>query len=384
MNGRMKCILALLLVCATVRGEAGRVDFAVAVRARESIDKATAYLLKEQRSDGGWAAAGKSHPAVTALVISALAADPRIGPNHPAVTRATALLLQSVQPDGGVYVDAEAMPNYHTSVALMALASLKDKAHRDTIAKAQSFLKKIQWDEGEGHEASSPWYGGAGYGKSKRPDLSNTQLMIEALAQSGLPPDDPVYKKAMKFVERCQMLGTSNDQPFAEESADGGFVYSPANGGESKAGTDVVGGRPRLRSYGSMTYAGFKSLLYARVDRGDPRIQAAFDWIRKTYTLDSNPNMPGEQSKEGLYYYYHVFARALDIYGTETIEDAAGRQRRWRDELCVKIMSLQRDDGSWLNEQDRWFEGYPHLVTAYAVLAMQTALGDGPTVALKP
>lgn len=133
-----------------------------------------------------------------------------------------------------------------------------------------------------------------------------------------------------------------------------------------------------------MTYAGFKSLLYARVDRGDPRIQAAFDWIRKTYTLDSNPNMPGEQSKEGLYYYYHVFARALDIYGTETIEDAAGRQRRWRDELCVKIMSLQRDDGSWLNEQDRWFEGYPHLVAAYAVLAMQTALGDGPTVALKP
>jgi squalene-hopene/tetraprenyl-beta-curcumene cyclase len=36
-------------------------------------------------------------------------------------------------------------------------------------------------------------------------------------------------------------------------------------------------------------------------------------------------------------------------------------------------LSLQRENGSWLNEADRWYEGNPHLVTAYAVLALQTA-----------
>ena len=123
-----------------------------------------------------------------------------------------------------------------------------------------------------------------------------------------------------------------------------------------------------------MTYAGFKSMLYAKVDRNDVRVRRAVDWIRRHYTLDHNPNMPHAQSKEGLYYYYHVFARAMRAWGDETIRDADGVPHEWREELCKKLLSLQRDDGSWANEEDRWFEGNPHLVTAYSVLALQTSL----------
>jgi len=198
--------------------------------------------------------------------------------------------------------------------------------------------------------------------------------MLEALTQSGLSKDDPVYQKAVVFIARCQMLGRTNDQVFAAESVDGGFVYTPANGGESKAGTDVVEGKPRLRSYGSMTYAGFKSMLYAGVDRDDVRVQRAMDWIRRFYTLDHNPNMPHAHSKQGLYYYYHVFARALRAWGEETIMDSDQVPHAWRAELCEKLISLQREDGSWVNMEDRWYEGNPHLVTAYAILALQTAL----------
>jgi squalene-hopene/tetraprenyl-beta-curcumene cyclase len=46
--------------------------------------------------------------------------------------------------------------------------------------------------------------------------------------------------------------------------------------------------------------------------------------------------MPGEQSKEGLYYYYHVFARALKTWGEETITDAKNLPHHWRAELCDK------------------------------------------------
>jgi squalene-hopene/tetraprenyl-beta-curcumene cyclase len=189
-----------------------------------------------------------------------------------------------------------------------------------------------------------------------------------------LPSDDPVYQKAMVFISRCQMLGSTNDQGFAKRVDDGGFIYSPANGGESKAGTEVVNGRPRLRSYGSMTYAGFKSMLYAKLDRDDVRVQRAHQWICRHYTLDHNPNMPDAQSAEGLYYYYHVFARALQAWGEPVIVDGKDVRHAWRAELCEKVMSLQRPDGSWVNEEDRWYEGNPDLVTAYAVLALQTAL----------
>lgn len=356
------------------RGAGAPLDLALRTKTHEAIDKALAYLKASQGEDGGWKAFDKSHPAITALVLKALAQDEHYGPKHAVVTRGVDYLVKFVQPDGGVYIPDEGQPNYHTSVAIMALAAMKEPRYDKTIKDAQEFLKKIQWDGGEGHETDSPFYGGQGYGRGKRPDLSNTQLMLDALHDSGLSPDDPAYKKAMVFISRCQMLGTQNDQPFAAGSADGGFVYSPAGGGESKAGTEVQGDRPRLRSYGSMTYAGFKSMLYARIDRDDPRVKAAIDWIRGYYTLDHNPNMPDAQSKEGLYYYYHTFSRAMRAWGEETVTDKKDNAHSWRRELCEKLLTLQRDDGSWVNEQDRWFEGNPHLVTAYSVLALQEAM----------
>jgi len=348
----------------------------VATRAGVSIQKGLSYLVSQQRPDGAWEAFGKPHPAITALVIKALAQDPSYGSDHPAVRRGLAYLLKFVQDDGGIYIPGDGMQNYHTSVAVMALSSIKKGEHRGVLKGAQRFLKKLQWDEGEGYEASNNWYGGAGYGKHKRPDLSNTQLMLEALHQSGLPGDDPAYQKAMKFVQRCQMMEKTNDQGFAKGSLDGGFIYTAANGGESKAGTETVDGDTHLRSYGSMTYAGFKSMLYANLSHSDPRVLAAIRWIREHYTLDHNPNMPGKSAQQGLFYYYYVFARAFVAWGQEMIEDGTGVPHEWRTELCQKLMTLQRADGSWVNEADRWYEGNPHLVTAYAVLSMQSALQE--------
>ena len=84
--------------------------------------------------------------------------------------------------------------------------------------------------------------------------------------------------------------------------------------------------------------------------------------------------MPGQQSLQGLYYYYHVFARALRAWGEPVIPDDKGVKHSWREDLCRKLISLQNKDGSWVNTADRWYEGNPSLVTAYAVLALQTAL----------
>lgn len=342
--------------------------------AHEAIRRGLTFLKSTQEEPGGWTS--RFGPGVSAIVTQAFIQSSDYGPKHPVVRRATGYIMSFAKPDGGIYQSEMSLHNYQTSVVLMMLAAADDPAQRDTVAKARDFLKRLQYDESESIDAADPWYGGAGYTDRKRPDLSNTQMMLDALHHSGLPVDDPTYQKALKFISRCQMLDAANDQPFADGATDGGFIYSPANGGESKAGEIEIGGKPRLRSYGSMTYAGFKSMLYAGVDRNDPRVRAAVKWIARNWTLDANPNMPGAQSIEGLYYYYHVFAKAMRAWGEPVIEDDRGVKHNWRVELIRKLLSLQNKDGSWVNSKDRWAENDPNYVTALAILAMQEALRD--------
>jgi squalene-hopene/tetraprenyl-beta-curcumene cyclase len=338
--------------------------------ARLLTGRGAKYLLSAQEPDGGWAA--QAGPGVSALVLKALIQEPTVGPQHPAVRRGIECVLKSQRDDGGIYSAEGLLKNYESSVVLSMLAVTKHPAYDKPIAALQKFLKDNQWDEGEGKSPDDPWYGGAGYGQGKRPDLSNTQMMLEALHDSGLPKDDPVYQKALVFIGRCQMLGETNDQVFARGATDGGFIYTPAAGGESKADEDADG-RSALRCYGSMTYAGFKSMLYAGLTRDDRRVHAALQWMRRHWTLEFNPNMPEAQSRQGLFYYYNVFGRALAAYGEPVLKDDTGREHVWRQELVEQLAKLQKPDGSWSNDADRWMEGLPALTTAYSLLALQAA-----------
>ena len=373
-------MMGVLVVAATARAASNDSDAGQEVRSLDaeqraaidqSIDRALAFLKTAQQPDGGWAAFEGSDPAITALVAKCFAQHPAYGVKHPVTQKAFEFILKSRQDDGGIYIPDRGLKNYYTSVAVMALSLSDDAEVKKAVGAAQRFLTELQWDESEDYKADNVFYGGAGYGHGKRPDLSNTQMMLEALRQSGLPPEHPTYRKAMAFISRCQMLPETNDQPFAK-GGDGGFIYSPANGGESKAGTVGEGEESHLRSYGSMTYAGLKSMIYAGVNRDDVRVQRAFEWIRQHYTLDVNPNMPADQAQQGLYYYFHTFAKALEAYGDPVIEGPDGAKHVWRADLAKKLLELQKEDGSWVNEADRWWESNPHLVTAYSVLALQT------------
>ncbi len=345
----------------------------LAKQTQAAIDRGLAFLKTSQDKKGGWTP--KYGPAVTAIVGQAFAQDPAYGPKSPIVQKAAEHILQFRQKDGGIYAPGMNLANYQTSIALMFLASLKDERYSADIAAAQRYLTTLQYDEREKYDLANPWYGGAGYTEKKRPDLSNTQMMLEALHQSGLPASDPAYQKALKFITRCQNSTATNDQPFAKKgNNDGGFIYSAAGGGESKAANlgELMTGEQR--SYGTMTYSGFKSMLYAGVEKKDPRVKAAYDWIRSHYTLDANANMPAGSTRQGLYYYFHVFARALQAWGEPTVTDSQGNIHNWRMELCRKLISLQRDDGSWVNDADRWNEGDPNYVTALAILSLQAAM----------
>ncbi len=356
--------LAVLLVCASLVPVAQAADPAAI---RDSIAKASKYLVeKGQAEDGSFAS--EAGPAVTALALNALVKSGTPA-DAPAVQKGIDYLLTFAQPDGGIHAPDSPVSNYETALAMLALAACnKDGRYDRQIKAAEAYVKGLQWDDGEGKGRADPAFGGAGYGKKGRPDLSNTQFMIEALRSIGTSENDPAIQKALVFVSRTQnLVGPENTTPFAAKNPDGGFYYTPAAGGESQAGTTPEGG---LRSYGSMTYAGLKSMIFAGLTKDDYRVKAALQWLGKHYTFKENPGM----GQAGLFYYFHTAAKSLDVIGEETFTDAEGKAHSWRAELSDEILGRQQPDGSWLNANGRWMEDNPSLVTSYALLALAYCL----------
>lgn len=326
------------------------------------VSRGIAYLTSAQGDDGSFSK--QSGPGVTALAATALLRNGRTV-DDPAVSKALAYLESFVQPDGGIHAKDSLYKNYETCLAMMCFAEANKNGRYDKLlADAKKFVTDIQWDKSEGHDESSLSFGGAGYGNHRRPDLSNTSFLIDALKASGASQEDPAIQRALAFVSRCQNLESEhNTTKFAARVNDGGFYYTIAAGGSSQAGETPDGG---LRSYGSMTYAGLKSMIYAGVGPDDPRVKAAYEWICRHYSLEQNPGM----GDAGLYYYYHTFAKALAALEKQELIDADGESHNWRQELVDQLAMNQRDNGSWINSNARWLEGDPNLVTGYALLAL--------------
>lgn len=332
---------------------------------KASRDKAITFLKNSQNEDGTWTfneAAG-----ISALVTSALI-ESGVPVTDPTVEKALKKLVSFCQEDGRICSAGSQHSGYETAVALMALQDANQSGkYTPQIKKAEQFLRGLQFDESKDVKPSDLEYGGVGYGPGKsRPDLSNTVFMMEALKAAGAKSDDPAIQKALTFVSRCQNLESEyNTSPAAAKVNDGGFYYNVSAGGASPAGKTKEEG---LRSYGSMTYAGLKSMIYAGLTPKDPRVKAAIDWIQKNYTVQNNPGM----GDNGLYYYYQLFSKALATLNRPEVKDIKGEEHDWRKELADHLFSLQQENGSWVNSKsNRWFEGDPNLVTAYTLLALK-------------
>ncbi|MGD9722380.1 MAG: prenyltransferase/squalene oxidase repeat-containing protein [Pirellulales bacterium] len=330
-----------------------------------AVSKAIEFLRASQGADGSFS--GKAGPGFTAVVATSILRHGR-GGDDPLLAKSLQNLAGFVQADGGIYAPDSRIKTYETSLGLMCFAAAnRDGKYDKIIAGAQQFLKGGQYGATDDTSESNVNYGGAGYGGNTRPDLSNTAFLLDALQSAGAKSDDEAVQRALVFVSRCQNLETEhNTTPFAAQINDGGFFYSPAGEGASPAGKSDNGG---LRSYGSMTYAGLKSMVYAGLKPDDPRVKAALDWLAKHYTLDENPGL----GQAGLYYYYNLMANALQAVDQPTFKDASGAMHDWRQEMTAALLARQRPNGSWVNDDRRWMEGDPNLSTAFALLALAHA-----------
>lgn len=355
-------------------GQTASVSESTKREAQAAINRGIDWLLKKQNPEGSWS--NPEFPALTALPLWALA---RCGSeNKQAQDKAVKFILSNVHEDGSIFVEPQqkrkggGLKNYNTALCMVALHATGRPEVIPVVQRARTFIAGGQHFGGDVYE------GGMGYdAENNQPyaDLSNSYVGYEAmrltqsvedLRKQGDKQADLDWEAARKFIAQVQ-----NSKPGDAPSEQGGFAYSPT---ESKAGTYTnADGSVRFRSYGSMTYAGLLSFIYAEVDKGDKRVVSAYDWAAKNWTLEENPGM----KQQGYYYFLNVLSKGLAAYGQDLIVLADGKKLNWREEVINKLINLQKVEnglGYWVNDANRWQEGDPVLVTSYALIALEIAL----------
>lgn len=345
---------------------------------RLGVERGLNFLRSKQYAETGqW---GDSEPvAITALGIISFMLDPnrKVGDPVPAeVEKATKFLLSNVKPDGGIYTKARG--NYNTALALTALMLNPKPENEEVMLKARRYLVTRQLDLDDKGKQDNPLDGGIGYGDDKgmHADMSNMVFALEAihysealLADKGdAVKNEPKlnYAAAIDFIQRCQNRPESNKSSWVSKAPDdaGGFIYNPVETRGAKV--ENADGSISLRSYGSISYAGLLSFIYAGLEKDDPRVKAVIEWLQNHYTLDENPGL----GASGLYYYFHTMSKALSTADIDFIKTKDGKVIDWRADLTSKLLSLQKGDGSWANAEGRWMESDPVLVTSYILMAL--------------
>jgi hypothetical protein len=271
-----RTMLSALLAVATIVGGGAPVRADVtAEQVREAIDRAVAYLQRQQQPDGSFRPGYEQYRGgVTALCTLALL-NAGVAPDDVDVKRALDY-LEKIRPE----------KTYVVSLQIMAFAKASPERYRSQIARNVAWLEKTQITQDETRGAWS--YPGLGRG-----DPSNSQFALLALHEAerlGIRADAQTWRLAQQYWEGIQ-------------NPDGSWEYF------------------RGQPIGSMTCAGISSLVItsdkaqqgnAEVD-GDQirccrpsesdssRVQNGLDWLGRNFAVGTNP---GRGKTHLLYYLY--------------------------------------------------------------------------------
>lgn len=355
------------VVCALAASLAQALAPETAAAANRALTAGRSWLVTVQNPDGSWS--DRRFPGMSALALSALdsAASPAYAPQ---CEKAVAYLLACAQPDGGIYVPIPGrvgggLGNYNTCLCLKALhAADRERKHTAVLLAARAYIAATQVQTEGLHE------GGFGYDKDSArvyTDLNNTfyaaDVMratedLEEARPGGTKKVDIDWDKAKRYILAMQVT---------EGPEEGAFLYRHDVARRTAPGTDP---RETLRATGSMTYAGLLAMLHCKLPKSDPRVRSTLLFLGKHWSLKENYG----QGVQGLYFYYYVIARALDAAGVQSLTLDDGTAVDWREELARELVSRQHEDGSWVNANNRYWEGDPVLSTSYALLALELTL----------
>lgn len=349
-----------------------------------SLARGLAFLVAQQGEDGGFHStvysAFQDGTALTPPIVKALAFSP-VGDasTRAAFERGTHFLHGIAGPPAPAYLP---YPLY--THALGTLALLPDGSPEAVPSRAHfaALLQARQLVEATGWPATDPSHGGWAYFDDPKrppepvPDLSTGNLpatlaAIAALQLAGVPKEAPAMLHARAFVERCQNFAPEGGDPAWD---DGGFFMSPANEPQNKAmgGVDRAG-RPRYRSYGTMTAEGLRALLRLGLPADHPRVVAARDWLVRHFDAAGSPGAyPAArelQRRSVRHYWAWSAAHAIRALGAAGAM-AAPERRRLLAALAGALLKEQRPDGSFVNAWADMREDDPLVATPLALAAI--------------
>jgi len=354
--------------------------------AMDALQKGVQFLINGQNKEKGFF----FYPdcGITLLCALAITTSPLKDKYKENIQKAVDFALKFLKADGSVR-DERGQVIYKTSLLLSTLARFDPQRYKKEIEAIKNYLLKAQyWDPKVEEDVKN---GGWGYDEKRdraRADMSNTVFAAEALRDAGVPKDHPVWKRLQVFLTRSQNRTESNNYTtkIAEgkyagktwkPGNDGGFIYGPGLTRSDAPPIQNPDGSITFPSYGSMTYAGLLTMVYAFVSKNDARVVAAWNWCQKNWTLEENPGISEKKyagaGNKGLYYYYMTLAKALYWFGQPYLTTPDGKKHNWAVELVERLSGLQRQAGFWKNKNPKWYEDREPVATAYAIQALSYA-----------
>jgi len=363
-------LLLCILLCALVAcmpayaADPGAPDvgLSVVLEAKAAMRRGAAFLRESQLPNGSWT----NHPVITSLAAVALANMPGDDEASRLAELDSALdyIAGQAHTSGAIWNrQTRQYPLYSTAMSMLALIRAGRSEDVETLKAARKYLKAAQQDA----QPEAPEYGGFAVRDGVPPSLTVSQWGLEALYLTDYLEEDEasaisVYRKALVFIQRCQVLTNAN----GGDPGSGCFRDFP--GMDEKTEFKPKPGMPRSTAF--LTCIGVKSLIYARSPQDSPGVQGALRCLRRFYAVNENPGL----GEKGLYTYLFALSKALRSLDRHVLVDAEGTRHFWRQELVLELLGRQKGNGSWRQAESAWWENHPELVTAYAVMILERAL----------
>lgn len=365
--------------------EVGRIErtpeFVRAVNA--SIDRGVAFLRKTQLREGGWPDYPGYGPATTAFAYHTLRAC-GVAATDPAMQRGYAALKL----EWGGYPPA-LRQTYTIALVMMAVAEhgrrlpTPDGERTTDLEPADEAWMREMVAALERRQSSEGTWGYLGASsRADRTDNSNTQyalLGLKAAARCGVAVKGSTWRTALQHFVSSQ--DTTGPAAFAgpEMTSRKGTTRSRPTDASRGWGYSEGGA-----SYGSMTAGGVGSVVICRSEllgtsampagldaKSEKAIRDGLAWLGMHFSVRTNPGPPSTMAGAGWYLYYlYAVERAGVLAGVDWMGD-----RDWYGEGAAHLMTLQKPDGAWV--QDEGFSGVkgeavrtPHDVVIHTCFAL--------------
>ncbi len=349
---RANALRPLLLVAAllVVGLFAARADADVAAsglamydaRIDKSVDKALAYLARNQLKDGSFACPMKGNTGVTSLCVMAMLAKgytPGRGPYGDAINRGVDFVLAG-QKDNGMLVGATAShgPMYShliSSLMLSEVSGMVDAARQKRIDRALARALRLTLAAQQLRKSPVQQGGWRYQHTSGDSDMSVTGWAMMGLRSSrnnGAAVGEKAVKQAVQFVMNCRC-------------PDGGFGYTgPTDPALARTGTALL-------------------CLELCGRHGEKASLSAGDWILK--------HLPVRFGGSNFYYGMYYCSQGMFQLG-------GNYWQRWAAVMYEMMLKNQKPDGSWPAGVSAETSAGPCYATAMSVLAMSVSYRQLP------